>query len=330
MQMLSGALPSPKIARLPRPIRVLHGSAFRCVLGANVGDPMTPARSLVTGDQYRVLDATRHRNLHLIQASSGRLRVAKADHAPTESVAVHLDSVLQFMSLSGQAVEALLLAEPTIATDGAPFILPLGRFRARDTYQLIAISPGLAQSRFDALSHMCLDPSTRVSLASGALVPVGELIPGDALLTRDGGPRRLHAIARSTQPAQGPFAPVHVAAGFLNNAAELVVSAAQELLICRAEANRGFDPLTRRCCAADLINGSEIRAREGGYVTLCRLLFDAPQVIFAEGIPVCAQAALQSAAAETPPTAPAAKAGSLFEAIKGQPIAQHTPVDACS
>lgn len=114
--------------------------------------------------------------------------------------------------------------------------------------------------------------------------PVEELRPGDAILTRDNGTQILRWVGRRRMPALGRFAPVRIAKGALMNSRDLLVSPQHRMLISSARAELLFGAPEVLIPAIHLVNGGSIAQVAGGMVDYVHLLFDAHEIIFAEGI----------------------------------------------
>lgn len=116
--------------------------------------------------------------------------------------------------------------------------------------------------------------------------PISELVPGDRVLTADGGYQPIRWIALRKVAAQGDFAPVCFPCGFLRNNRDLWVSQQQNLVIKGPRAARLFDDGEVLAPARSLTNDRDVTIRQGGTVEYAHVLFDAHEVIFANGAPV--------------------------------------------
>ena len=93
--------------------------------------------------------------------------------------------------------------------------------------KILVINPNISLSVTELIrneAQRAALPDTRITMATGAQVPVEDLRPGDRILTRDDGPQPLRWIGQRTTRASGLFAPVLIRAGTLNNARDLVVA----------------------------------------------------------------------------------------------------------
>ncbi|TFL17643.1 Hint domain-containing protein [Jannaschia formosa] len=250
---------------------VFSAPALSVETGALMGDPIGDLTEVAVGDVYVLDPAAVGRDLVLSRAS-GRVAVApgSAVGAPGETVAPLARH--QLMSERGVPVEILLLA-----LGAARLILPLGPLAAGEEYSLIASEP--VAGELASVASVSFARGTRITMAGGLQRPVEELHEGDRVLTRDHGPRPVRWVGRQSVRAEGSLAPVVIARGALNNAEDLVLSPDHRLFLYRG---REGELLIR---ARDLIDGKGIRRGPGGHVDYFHLLFDAHEIIYAEGIP---------------------------------------------
>jgi hypothetical protein len=85
--------------------------------------------------------------------------------------------------------------------------------------------------------------------------------------------------------AAGTVAPVVVGPGAMGNAGDLTLGPHQRLFLYRRDRRPGQATAEVLVQARDLVDGGAIRRREGGFVDYLCLLFDAHEVIYAEGVP---------------------------------------------
>lgn len=130
---------------------------------------------------------------------------------------------------------------------------------------------------------VCFAAGTAILTPSGE-VPVEHLRPGDAVFTRDNGRQILRWSGMREAPAVGRWAPVEFAKGALGNARPLRVSQQHRMLLSNSRAEMLFGTPDVLVPAINLVNGTDIRLCEGGQVAYVHLLFDAHQIVFAEGI----------------------------------------------
>ena len=131
-----------------------------------------------------------------------------------------------------------------------------------------------------------------ICFGSGSLIdtprgprPVETLRPGDLVLTADHGARPIRWHGRRTVPARGKFAPVRIAAGILGVTADLIVSPQHRMLIRDYRAQVYFGEEEVLVPAKSLAGSLGVETLEGGTVTYHHLLFDAHEIVFANGAP---------------------------------------------
>ncbi|MBN9889946.1 Hint domain-containing protein [Salipiger abyssi] len=151
-------------------------------------------------------------------------------------------------------------------------------------------TPGGATARHIESSHPlnALVAGTVVLTLDGA-IPAEFLCPGDRVITRDSGTAILHALRRSRIRTKL----VAIRAGTLGNSrpgSDAVLPARQEILVrdWRAEAlfgaNRALVPAER------LADGEFIREIGTREVDLVELRFDAPHILYADGLELASAA----------------------------------------
>ncbi len=128
----------------------------------------------------------------------------------------------------------------------------------------------------------CFGRGTRIATDRGE-VAVEDLAPGDRVLTADHGPQEIRWVGARRVPALGKFAPIVFASGAIGNHRALSVSPQHRMLIGGATAAHLFGAEELLVPAKALVNGTTIRACEGGWVDYFHILLDDHQVIFAEG-----------------------------------------------
>ncbi|MFY9245762.1 MAG: Hint domain-containing protein [Roseicyclus sp.] len=143
---------------------------------------------------------------------------------------------------------------------------------------------GISDSAFVSVTTVpCFTAGTLIRTARGE-VAVEELAIGDMVETRDRGLRPLRWIGQRTVAALGRFAPVVIEAGTFGHHRRLVVSPQHRVLLTHWMAELMFGEDEVLVAAKDLVNDCSVRILEGGEVTYVHLLFDAHQIIFAEGL----------------------------------------------
>lgn len=276
-----------KSADTPGPTQslpVLPDGALRVHSGANLGDPISFADDLTLDDIYRLPAQTEPLRLTLQNGPEG-FAVAHDTDTGHPGAPVLLDSVLTFMSPDGATTDALVFVElDTAGYVAQSHLMALAPLLGGVDYALVTIDTTNPLERLAQVACVSFSRGTHITLATGAQVPIEELTVGDRLLTRDAGAQELRWIGQTTLRAAGPFAPICIRAGALNNARDLVVSPDHRLFIYQRQDRIGAGRSELLVKARHLINDDTITVRIGGYVDYFQLLFDKHHIIYAEGI----------------------------------------------
>ena len=266
-------------------VLVHEADDLRVVNGANLGDSLSFADELDLDDIYELGPRARTRRLALVMDGDGPFTIGEGSELGTPGAAVHLDSCLTLMPASGNVAEVLIFVETDAeGCVAAVYAMPLAHLVPRTGYALVGIDRTGARQRFAQAACVSFTRGTRITMATGAQVPVEALSPGDMVLTRDDGPQPLRWIGHTTMRAIGEFAPVRITAGTLNNADDLLVSPDHRLFIYQRDDTLGAGRREVLVRARHLVNGDSVRIETGGHVDYVQLLFDHHQIIYAEGI----------------------------------------------
>lgn len=261
----------------------VHPAAdLRVDSGANAGDPLPAPADSVPGDYYRLAPAARPLTLRLDlgDPAQGAGHVAAGSDLGAPGAAVAVEGRLTLMAPDGDRVEVLVLR-----LDGARLALPLAPLRPGALMTLIAADPRPGPVRLaDALAGAFAE-GTRILMADGSQQPVEALEPGALVLTRDHGGQVLRWRGSVRLRAEGAFAPVVVAPGLMGNPRPLAVSPHHRLFLYRRDARPLAGAADLLVQARHLVDGQDIRQRPGGVVVYHGLVFDAHEVIYAEGVP---------------------------------------------
>lgn len=233
---------------------VYRADDFRVCCGAYEGDGMTFATGLMLDDEYMLAHGLEQQTLSLRQ-SGGIYTVASGSHSGRESADVYLDCAATFMTDLRVVVQILVLVE-TDAKNCVKQIhlVPLTPLRPKQTYRLIEISTDEMEEHLRALSRLSFGLDTQITMSCGAERAIQDLQAGDTVQTRDNGVQPIREIVQKTRRAIGHFAPVQIAAHILDD-------------------QRG-----------DTIDKTPTVNMQSGYVEHFELRFDAPQIIFADGV----------------------------------------------
>lgn len=262
--------------------QVHRAADLRVDSGANAGDPLPAPADSVPGDYYRLAPDARALTLRLDlrDAAQGAGRVAAGSGLGVPGAAVAVEGRLTLMAPDGDRVEVLVLA---LGSDR--LALPLAPLRPGVLMTLIAADARPGPVRLaDALAGAFAE-GTRILMADGSQQPVEALEPGAVVLTRDHGGQVLRWRGSVRLRAEGAFAPVVVAAGLMGNPRPLVVSPHHRLFLYRRDARALAGAADLLVQARHLVDGQDIRMRPGGVVVYHGLVFDAHEVIYAEGVP---------------------------------------------
>jgi len=264
---------------------VYRASDLRVSHGANLGDTLSVANDIEHNDIYTLTDDAAPVRLGLNAASDNALSVADNTETGTPGASVQLDSCLTLMSPDGQTTELLVLAhtDPHGASR-VEYALPFAALSPRIDYAVVRIDTAGLRAKLAEIACVSFARGTRITLASGAQVPIEDLAVGDRVLTRDDGIQPIRWIGQTTVRAVGEYAPIVISAGTLNNAHDLVLSPEHRLFIYQRNDAIGAGRAEVLVRARHLVNGSSVTRRNGGFVDYFQLLFDAHHIIYAEGI----------------------------------------------
>lgn len=282
---MPNSLPSGTVMKPVTALSVFPATALRVVNGANLGDALSWAEDLVHDDVYRLSPLAALKPMAVKCAATPPFRITDLSELGTPGHALHLDCCVTFMSGSGETTECLVLVE-TDKDDNAAgvYILPLSDMTSKVDYVLVGVSEETAMARYAQTACTSFTAGTMITMASGAQKPVEDLQVGDRVLTRDDGPQPIRWIGHHTTRATGAFAPIRIEAGALNNARDLYVSPDHRLFIYQRKDELGAGRPELLVRARHLVNGTTVTVAQGGFVDYFQMLFDAHQIIYAEGI----------------------------------------------
>jgi hypothetical protein len=131
---------------------------------------------------------------------------------------------------------------------------------------------------------VCFTRGTRILTAEGER-EIEDLVAGDLVFTLDHGYQPIRWIGSSTVVGKGRFAPIVIEAGALGNTRTLAVSPQHRMLLSGWQAELLFDEPEVLVAAKMLVNDTTIRAEDRDEVEYFHMLFDAHEVVIAEGAP---------------------------------------------
>lgn len=258
---------------------------FRVVNGANLGDALSFAAELDLDDVYELTPQARTARLSLVMHGTGPFTIGPDSEIGLPGAHVHLDCALTLMSATGGTTDVLVFVEVDEAGHVADvYAMPLAQITPRTGYALVGVDRDDALRKFAQSACVSFTRGTHITMAKGEQTPVEDLRPGDMVLTRDDGPRPVRWIGHSTARAVGDFAPVRITAGALHNENDLLVSPDHRLFIYQRSDALGAGRHEVLVRARHLVNGDTVRRETGGFVDYYQILFDAHQIIYAEGI----------------------------------------------
>lgn len=315
--MTTGSLSSQSVP-------VFVAAQFRATDGANMGDVISFASELILDDVYELDFGAEPARLSLTARDDASFAIGHDTKIGTPEAVVHLDCALTFMSPDGVTADALLLVElDELGLVAGIYMLPFSALTPATEYRLVGIDRDTAHSKFAQVACVSFTRGTQITMASGAQKAVEDLVVGDRVLTRDDGVQTLRWIGSSTTRAVGEFAPIRIAAGTLNNTADLLVSPDHRLFIYQRTDELGAGRAELLVKARHLVNGDTVTIAEGGFVDYFQLLFDSHQIIYAEGI--AAESMLIDS--RTRPVLPQDLSQSLGKHVKGHSDLPHAGLD---
>lgn len=276
--------PTPD-ANPPQQLPVYRAEQLRVSDGANLGDGLSYADELVPDDVYELRFGAKVESLSIEVGEGNHYRISEESKLGTPAASLIADSVLTVMPPTGETLEILVLVE--VDSEGHVvqiYAAPLSPLLEKTPYSLVGVDQESARLRMAQMACVSFTRGTRITLATGEQCPVEDLKIGDRVLTRDDGAQEIRWIGSLTMRAVGEFAPILITAGTLNNAGDLMVSPDHRLFIYQRRDHIGAGRSELLVRARHLCNGDTVKIAEGGFVDYFQLLFDAHQIVFAEGI----------------------------------------------
>lgn len=256
---------------------VYPASALVVETGALMGDAIGDLTEVCAGDVYALNGQALARELILTSAPGGMVVAAGssvgAPGQPVAPLARH-----QIMGDRGASVEVLVLQ-----LGNARLALPLGPLSPSDEYTLISSEP--VTGELHSVAQVSFSRGTNITTTGGMQAPVESLRVGDRVLTRDHGFQPIRWTGMQTVRTEGSNAPVIIQAGTLNTADDLILSPDHRLFIYQRNDALGAGAAELLVRARHLVNGETITRDRAAHVDYFHLLFDAHEIIYAEGIP---------------------------------------------
>ena len=129
---------------------------------------------------------------------------------------------------------------------------------------------------------VCFTPGTMILTETGER-PIESLKPGDKVITRDHGAQPVRWVGTSQVPGRGKFAPVHIAPHVIGARRSLLVSPQHRVLFEGYDCQLYFGADEVLASATHLEDGVNVLRAPCPLVTYIHLIFDAHEVIYAEG-----------------------------------------------
>lgn len=278
------AIAKQKKQRKMQTVPVYSAESFRVVNGANLGDPISISDDLCLDDTFSLRAAAPRQKLSLILNDDG-LRVGKNGDTGQFMNRLFLDCTVTLMNQKGHVIEALIVVEVDDADIiQSTLLMPLCPIEAKVEYTLIDVNRDTAEAKFAQIACVSFVKGTRITLATGQMIPIEDLRAGDCVITRDAGIQEIRWVGHSTVRATGDFSPVIIKAKALHNQNDLIVSPEHRLFIYQRSDQLGTGRAETLIRASQLVDGESVTRLEAGFVDYYQLLFDDHHIIYAEGI----------------------------------------------
>jgi hypothetical protein len=261
--------------------QVLPAEAIYVCAGVNLGDAIGSCDEVYLGDTYRLDPSHNPQQLVVSRPLQGDQQVAPHSEVGRVGDTVRFEARYSIMSSDGGKVELLLLC----IDQREYFIVPLSPMAANEDYTLVGIEQKPPNTLLTDLLCVSFARGTLITLSSGEQREIEFLQEGDKVLTRDHGNQAVRWIGRSTLRAVGAFAPVVIPAGLLGNAGDLIVSQHHRIFLYQRDRQAGTPTSELLIQARYLVDNVSVFLREGGFVDYFCLVFDAHEIIYAEGVP---------------------------------------------
>ena len=250
---------------------------------ADAGDSKYDSNLLIAGDSIQTALIAGDDDIEVL-GDTGTFDLLANDTAVT-------GSTLTITKINGHEVHAgdtITLPsgeEVTLNADGTVTVLADGDEETNTFTYEVTDEDGNTDTAFVEMTTIpCLVAGTLVETPGGR-VAVEDLQPGDLVMTRDDGAQPVRWCGRTTRRAQGPDAPVVIAAGTLGDHGRAELSQNHRVLMRSPRAELLFGEGEVLVKAKDLVNGASIRLRrDGAPVTYVHVMFDRHQIIRGNGL----------------------------------------------
>ncbi|MDO6589800.1 hypothetical protein DS901_08465 [Loktanella sp. D2R18] len=259
-------------------IDVYRAEDFTVSEGVRIGEPLSFADDLLMDDQFQMGADADIFGLTLLDDGHTLRPTARPDNL------VHIDCCLTLIAPDGGTHEAVVLVEVTGDLIAGVHVLALGDFVPATDYRLIGVERHSATKRFAQSAGGSFARGTLITMGNGMMRPIESLAVGDEILTRDSGKQPLRMIGQCTLRATGRFAPVVITKGTLHNENDLVLRPDHRLMVYQRADYLGAGRPEVLIKARQLVDGTSVVRRKGGFVDYFQLILDEHFIIFAEGI----------------------------------------------
>lgn len=156
------------------------------------------------------------------------------------------------------------------------------------------VSPIYAQGQFGQGFSLTGDrvDSNLICFAGDAMITcpdgvkrIADLSIGDLVMTMDNGARPIRWIGSRTVAAIGDFAPIKIKTGAYGANRDLEVSPQHRIILSTPKLQPLYGISEGLAAAKHLVDGDTVSRREGGFLDYYHLLFDAHEIIWANGVP---------------------------------------------
>ncbi|WP_231575879.1 Hint domain-containing protein [Pseudorhodobacter ferrugineus] len=287
---------------LPRQIcQVFTSDDVFVSIGVNLNEGLAGLDDACLGDIYELAQGVEAQKL-VLQRGGDAQTVAEGSALGTPGALVTIAARYTMMAPDGDKVEMLALRVwANAGLDGAYYILPLSPMGPQIEYTLVKMEEPQPEERLMDLLCISFARGTMITLDDGTQRPIEDLAAGDRVLTRDHGPQDLRWVGHVTLRAVGAYAPVMITAGVMGNAGDLVVSQHHRMFLYQRRKANGVPKSEILVQAKHLVNGNTVFLREGGFVDYYSLVFDAHEIIYAEGIPAESLMVTEATVSRLPP-----------------------------
>jgi hypothetical protein len=270
-------------------------------IGVNLDEGLSSLDEACAGDIYQLAHGATPQKLLLARGGTGQI-VAQGSGLGTPGAHVTIAARFTMLAPGGDRLELLALHIAAGDTDaGGYYILPLSPMGEKIEYTLIRVDEPQPNERLIDLLCISFGRGTMITMGDGSQIPIEHLAVGDRILTRDHGPQALLWIGQVTLRAVGAYAPVVISAGVLGNAGNLVVSQHHRMFLYQRNRAKGVPKSEILVQAKHLVNGDTVYMRESGFIDYYSLVFDAHEIIYAEGIPAESLMVSEATVSRLPP-----------------------------